>query len=107
MKIDFSCQFPKSLSISNYFSIHSTDYIFTESGFGSFSYNFEMFKDNKFQDKVNSSAYPVEVRLLDTVYMGIKAQSEISNVRIFVESCKATPDKNPENVLSYDLIKNG
>lgn len=56
---------------------------------------------------VKASAYPVEVKLLQTVFMGIQAQSELPNVKLFVESCKATPDDNPENVLSYDLIKNG
>ncbi|XP_034426032.1 CUB and zona pellucida-like domain-containing protein 1 [Hippoglossus hippoglossus] len=41
------------------------------------------------------------------IYMGIQAQSELPDVKIFVESCKATPDDNPENPLFYDLIKNG
>lgn len=54
-----------------------------------------------------ASAYPVEVKLLETIYMGIQAQSELPSVTLFVESCKATPDDNPENTLFYDLIKNG
>lgn len=53
------------------------------------------------------SAYPVEVKLLDMIYMGIQAESDLPNVNMFVESCKATPDDNPDNALSYDLIKNG
>ncbi|CAK6978953.1 uncharacterized protein LOC122987076 [Scomber scombrus] len=107
VKIDFSCQFPKSISISSYYNLQKSDYIFTESSFGSFGYTFEIFTDGNYTSKVAASAYPVEVKLLDTIYMGIQAESELPNVTLFVESCKATPDDNPENLLSYDLIKDG
>lgn len=107
VKIDFSCQFPKAIDISSYYNVHKSDYIFTESNFGSFGYAFEIFRDGNFTQKVEASAYPVEVKLLQTIYMGIQATSELPNVTLFVESCKATPDDNPDNALSYDLIKNG
>ncbi len=107
MKIDFSCRFPKTISISSYYTLHKSDYIFTESSFGSFGYTFEVFRDNNFTDMVEASAYPVEVKLLQTIYLGIQAQSELPNVKLFVESCKATPDDNPDNTLFYYLINNG
>ncbi|XP_070687548.1 oncoprotein-induced transcript 3 protein-like [Pempheris klunzingeri] len=107
VRIDFSCLFPKTISISSYYDLHSSDYIFTESSFGSFGYSFEIFRDGNFTNKVRASAYPVEVKLLETVFMGIQAQSELPSVKLFVESCKATPDDNPGNTLSYDLIRNG
>ncbi|XP_041645660.1 oncoprotein-induced transcript 3 protein-like [Cheilinus undulatus] len=107
VKIGFSCQFPKTISISSYFSLHKSDYIFTESGFGSFGYTFEIFRDGGFSKKVPAKAYPVEVKLLQIIYMGIQAQSELPDVKVFVESCKATPDDDPDNSLSYSLIENG
>nr|XP_033495128.1 uncharacterized protein LOC117264894 [Epinephelus lanceolatus] len=107
VKIDIACQFPKTISISSYYNLHKSDYIFTESSFGSFGYTFEVYSDSNFTNKVPASAYPVEVMLLETIYMGIQAESDIPNVNVFVESCKATPDDNPENTLNYDLIKNG
>uniref|UniRef100_A0A673A289 ZP domain-containing protein n=3 Tax=Sphaeramia orbicularis TaxID=375764 RepID=A0A673A289_9TELE len=107
VKIGFSCQFPKTVSISSYYNLHKTDYIFTESSFGSFGYAFEIYQDNNFTDKVSASEYPVEVNLLEMVYLGIEASSDVPNVTLFVESCKATPDDNPDNSLSYDLIKDG
>ncbi|KAM4593529.1 uncharacterized protein PAE49_008123 [Odontesthes bonariensis] len=107
VQIDFSCDFPKTISISSYYNLKKSDYIFTESSFGSFGYTFEIFRDKKFTSKVEASAYPVQVKLLEMVYMGIQATSELPNVTLFVESCKATPDDNPDNVLFYDLIKNG
>ncbi|XP_035771425.1 uncharacterized protein LOC102789475 [Neolamprologus brichardi] len=107
VKIGFSCQFPKSISISNYYNLHNADYIFTESNFGSFGYTFEIFHNSSFTNRVEASAYPVQVKLLETIFMGIQASSELPNVMLFVESCKATPDNNPENSLSYYIIRNG
>ncbi|KAK2853659.1 hypothetical protein Q5P01_006320 [Channa striata] len=107
IKIDFSCLFPKTVSISTYYSLHNSDYIFTESKFGSFGYTFDIFLSDNFTTVVEPSAYPVEVKLMDMIYMGIQAESELPNVTLFVESCKATPDDNPNNPISYDLISNG
>ncbi|XP_029354288.1 uncharacterized protein LOC115041120 [Echeneis naucrates] len=107
VQIEFSCQFPKAITVSSYYSLHKSDYIFTESSFGTFGYTFEIFHDGNFTNKVDARAYPVEVQLLQKVFMGIEAKSELPNVKLYVESCKATPDDNPENSLSYDLIKNG
>lgn len=107
VKIDFYCSFPKTIIISSSYNLHKSDYIFTESSFGSFGYTFEIYRDANFTDKVEASAYPVQVKLLQPIYMGIEAQSDLPNVKLFVESCKATPDDNSENSISYDIIKNG
>lgn len=107
VKIDFYCRFPKILSVSSFYTLHQSDYIFTESNFGSFSFSFEIFRNSNFTDKVNANSYPVQVKLLDTIYMGIQAQSEMPNVKLFVESCKGTPDDNSNNAISYDLVRNG
>ncbi|KAJ0056429.1 hypothetical protein NL108_007439, partial [Boleophthalmus pectinirostris] len=107
VKIGFSCQFPKFLSISNYFSVHQDDYIFTESTFGSFGYTFEIYKDEDFTKKVEANEYPVQVKLFDMIYLSIQAKSDLQKVTMFVESCKATPDDNPDNSLFYDIITDG
>jgi hypothetical protein len=49
----------------------------------------------------------MEVKLLDPVFMGIRAVSDLPNITLFVESCKATPDDNPENSMFYNIIQNG
>lgn len=107
VKLGFSCQFPKFISISTYFNLHQDDYIFTESTFGSFGYTFEIYKDGNFTRKVQSNEYPVQVKLFQMIFMSIRAKSELERVTLFVESCKATPDDNPDNSLSYDLITDG
>lgn len=107
VKIGFYCRFPKIISISTFYSLHKSDYIFTESSFGSFGYSFEIYRDNNFTNMVEASSYPVQIKLLDMLYMGIQAKSELPNVKLFVESCKGTPDDNTDNPIFYDLIKNG
>ncbi|XP_054877059.1 ZP domain-containing protein-like [Poeciliopsis prolifica] len=107
VKIDFYCEFPKTISVSNFYHLHQADYIFTESNFGSFGYSFEIFQDGNFTSRVPPDAYPVQVKMMEMIYMGIQAVSELPNVTLFVESCKGTPDNNPKNPMYYDLIKNG
>lgn len=107
VNIDFSCRFPKLLSVSGGFNMQDSDYVFTQSNFGTFGYRFDLYDNSNFSSKVQSSAYPVSIKLLQTVYLGIQAQSELPNVQIFVESCKGTPDDNSDNPIYYDLIKDG
>ncbi|KAJ8349288.1 hypothetical protein SKAU_G00244180 [Synaphobranchus kaupii] len=107
VKIPFSCRYSKQADITANFRNHKSDYVFTETGFGSFSFSFEFYTDNTFHSRINPSSYPVEVKLLDKIHMGIRAQSSLSNIELFVESCKATPDDDPNNALYYDIIKNG
>ncbi|KAK6294110.1 hypothetical protein J4Q44_G00349400 [Coregonus suidteri] len=107
INIVFSCRYPKTVSFSNYYQIHSSNYMFTQSNFGSFGYTFEVFRDSKFSQKVDPSAYPVKAKLMDKLYMGIQAQSDLPKVQLLVESCKATPDDSASSSVFYDLIKDG
>lgn len=52
-------------------------------------------------------AYPVEVKLMDMIYMSIRGVSDLPDITLFVESCRATPDDDPDNSLFYYLIQNG
>ncbi|KAJ7994602.1 hypothetical protein DPEC_G00251170 [Dallia pectoralis] len=107
INIGFSCLFPKTSSVHNQYQLNNPNYMFTESSFGTFAYTFDIYKDNNFSTNVDPSSYPVEVKFLDTLYMGIHAQSDLPRLQLFVESCKATPTDNPNEVLSYYLIKDG
>ncbi|XP_077100212.1 uncharacterized protein LOC143751543 [Siphateles boraxobius] len=107
VKIGFSCQYPKVASVSNHYISKKSDFIFTESSFGTFSYSFDIFTDNNFSRPVDPSLYPLEINLIDMLYMGIAAHSALPEVQLFVESCRATPDANPYSALFYDIIKEG
>ncbi|XP_051512490.1 oncoprotein-induced transcript 3 protein-like [Myxocyprinus asiaticus] len=107
VKFGFSCQYPKVASVSSHYVNHKSDYIFTESSFGTFGYSFEVFTDNNFNSQVDPNVYPVEVKLMEMLYMGIEAHSALPEVKLFVESCRATPEDNPYSALYYDIIKDG
>ncbi|KAM6980500.1 uncharacterized protein FYW47_000214 [Aplochiton taeniatus] len=100
-------EYPKNIQVSTQFQLQDNDYVFTESSFGTFGYSFNMFKNNTFSQKIDPNSYPVEVKLLQTIYLGINAESALSKVTLFVESCKATPDEDPKNSIFYTLIENG
>ncbi|XP_065139838.2 uncharacterized protein [Paramisgurnus dabryanus] len=107
VKIGFSCQYPKLASVSSHYINHKSDYIFTESSFGTFGYSFEVFTDSSFSSRVDPNLYPVKVKLMDMLYMGIEAHSALPKVRLFIESCRATPEDNPYSAVYYDIIKDG
>ncbi|XP_077419318.1 uncharacterized protein LOC144050161 isoform X2 [Vanacampus margaritifer] len=107
VKIEFSCQFPKTATISSNYNVEKSDYIFSDSRFDSFSYSFDVYTDGKFTSKVQPSAYPVQVEFLQNIYLGLKAESKLANVSLFLDSCRATPDDNPDNADFYDLVKDG
>lgn len=107
LKIDFSCKIPKYISISSYYNLEKSNFVFTESNFGSFGYSFDIYLDDSFTSPVSPTAFPVEVKLLQTIYFGIKAESELPNAKLFVESCVGTPTDNLTSGISYDLIKGG
>ncbi|XP_057707332.1 uncharacterized protein LOC130925722 [Corythoichthys intestinalis] len=108
VKIGFSCQFPKTATLSSNYNVEESEYVFSDSKFDSFSYSFDVYSDGNFTNKVPPSAYPVQVEFLQNIYLGIKAESDLANVSLFLDSCKATPDDNADNVQEfYDLIKEG
>ncbi|XP_077375411.1 uncharacterized protein LOC144017569 [Festucalex cinctus] len=107
VKIEFSCQFPKTASISSNYNAEKSDYIFSDSRFDSFSYSFDVYTDGNFTNKVQPIAYPVQVEFLQNIYLGLRAESELANVSLFLDSCRATPDDNPDNVDFYDLVTEG
>ncbi|XP_061521209.1 uncharacterized protein LOC133395920 isoform X1 [Phycodurus eques] len=107
VKIGFSCQFPKIATISSNYNVEKSDYIFSDSKLDSFSYSFDVYTDDNFTSKVQLSDYPVQIEFLQNIFLGIKAESELANMSLFLDSCKATPDDNPDNADFYYLVKEG
>ncbi|RXM28819.1 ZP domain-containing protein [Acipenser ruthenus] len=106
-EIQFICKFPKKSQLSASFEAQKRNYLFTEIPFGNFSYLFQFYDSSAFTKVINPNTYPVKVKLKDMIYMGIKVQSSLSNIRLFVESCRATPHDNPNDPIYYDIITNG
>ncbi|XP_029948464.1 CUB and zona pellucida-like domain-containing protein 1 [Salarias fasciatus] len=104
--IAVSCIYPKKANLTLGFR-HKNPYAFSQSGFGSFSFQFEFFQSQLFRRQVEGSSYPVEVSLKQMVYMQIQASSSIPDTQLFVESCRATPYDNPESRVSYTIMEDG
>ncbi|XP_073417709.1 uncharacterized protein [Dendrobates tinctorius] len=105
VSIPFNCSFPKKSRVSASFHAHKSDYVFTEAGFGKFTYKFQFYTDDRFVDV--ETQVPLETTLRELLYMEIQVSSSVPNVQLFVESCKATPHDNPSDPTFYDLIQNG
>ncbi|XP_028330188.1 CUB and zona pellucida-like domain-containing protein 1, partial [Gouania willdenowi] len=106
IEIAFSCAFPKKNDLTLGFK-QNNPYAFKERGFGSFSFQFEFFQSQLFRQQVDASTYPVEVNLNQMMFMQIEATLSMPDVELFVESCKATPEDNPNSRISYSIIENG
>ncbi|KAG2462727.1 ZPP protein, partial [Polypterus senegalus] len=107
VEIPFSCSFPKTGHVSSSFIAHKANYMFSEAGFGTFTYIFEFYESSEFTRIINPSQYPIEVELEQMLYMEIDVQSSIANTKLFVESCRATPHDDPYDPVYYDIISNG
>ncbi|XP_006003872.1 uncharacterized protein LOC102354532 [Latimeria chalumnae] len=107
VQIPFSCSFPKRTNVSSLFRAHKGAYIFSEAGFGQFSYVFEFYTNHYYTSIIDPASYPVEVELQDMLYMEIQVQSSLYSIEVFVESCRATAHDDPNDSLYYDIIKDG
>uniref|UniRef100_W5M9B2 ZP domain-containing protein n=1 Tax=Lepisosteus oculatus TaxID=7918 RepID=W5M9B2_LEPOC len=107
VEIGFSCSYPKMGNVSFEFKAHKIPYVFTESGFGRFTYQFELFSSDLYNRMIDSRSYPVTVELQQMIYMDIVATSSLPNTQLFVESCRATPHDDPNDPVFYDIIRNG
>uniref|UniRef100_H3ACW8 ZP domain-containing protein n=1 Tax=Latimeria chalumnae TaxID=7897 RepID=H3ACW8_LATCH len=107
VEVPFSCSFPKKSNISSAFHPHKGNFVFSEAGFGRFSYSFEFYSSNNYYSIIDPSNYPLNVELQDELYMKIQVESALSNIELFVESCKATPHDDPNDPVYYDILKNG
>ncbi|XP_043915624.1 uncharacterized protein LOC122791765 [Protopterus annectens] len=107
VQIPFRCSYPKESNTTNAFHTHKKPYLFSEAGFGTFTYVFEFYNSSDFTNKISPSNYPIEVDLREKLFTDIQVQSSISNIQMFVESCRATAHDIPNDPVHYDIINNG
>ncbi|KAM4723145.1 uncharacterized protein WCC33_009372 [Rhinophrynus dorsalis] len=100
LAISFNCSFSKNILLSNAFHPQKAAYEFEN-----FTYKFQFYTDEQFRDI--QTQYPLEVWLRDKLYMEIQVTSTVSNVELFVESCRATPHGDPNYPIFYDIIQDG
>ncbi|XP_039626133.1 CUB and zona pellucida-like domain-containing protein 1 [Polypterus senegalus] len=81
--------------------------MFSEAGFGTFTFVFEFYNSGDFTNIIDPSEYPVEVELGQMLYMGISVKSSLDNIKLFVDTCRSTPNDDPNDSIHYDIISNG
>ncbi|XP_039593401.1 ZP domain-containing protein-like [Polypterus senegalus] len=106
VEIPFSCAYPNKGQASASFSPHKSNYMFSEAGFGTFTFVFE-FYNSDFTNIIDPSEYPVKVELGQMLFMGISVKSSLNNIKLFVDTCRSTPHDDPNDSIYYDIISNG
>ncbi|XP_055363453.1 ZP domain-containing protein-like [Betta splendens] len=107
MEVRFSCKYPKKGITKLGFIAHRENVTVKRQGIGSLTYQFEFYPDNKFQTRIDPNSYPVEYDLGTRMFMQIKVTSSMSDIELFVESCKAAPFDNLNSKPTYSIIENG
>ncbi|XP_070687511.1 ZP domain-containing protein-like [Pempheris klunzingeri] len=107
VEVKFKCQYSKHGNVSLGFIAHRENITVWEKGLGTFTYQFEFYPDDKFRTKIDPSSYPLEYDVGSRIYMKIKASSQLSTTDLSVESCRAAPYNNPNNLPTYSIIEDG
>uniref|UniRef100_A0A3B4TLU0 ZP domain-containing protein n=1 Tax=Seriola dumerili TaxID=41447 RepID=A0A3B4TLU0_SERDU len=107
LEVNFCCQYPKRGNVTLSFKAHRENVTVWEKGYGTFTYNFEFYPDNLFQQSINADLYPLEYYLQSRIYMQIEAKSSLNNTELFIDSCSAAPFDNPNYQPTYPIIENG
>uniref|UniRef100_A0A8C5PI44 ZP domain-containing protein n=1 Tax=Leptobrachium leishanense TaxID=445787 RepID=A0A8C5PI44_9ANUR len=103
--VPFSCSFSKEERLSVSFRPQKVFFEFEEAGFGNFTYKFQFYTDDQFIMVQTQS--PLELLLRDMLYLEIEVTSSLSNIELFVESCRATPHDTSNDPVFYTIIENG
>ena len=73
---------------------------------GNFTFRMELYTDEDYSTPYQYWEYPVELSLSSSVYVGASVQTFSDDMVLFVDSCKATPNADPDCNPQYQLIEN-
>ncbi|XP_030612291.1 CUB and zona pellucida-like domain-containing protein 1 isoform X2 [Archocentrus centrarchus] len=107
LEVEFYCQYPKKGNVSLGFTAHRKSVEVWDKGFGKFTYQFEFYPNNQFQNMIDPNSYPLEYDVGQKIYMEIDASTMVNDTEIFVESCRASPYDNPNYHPIYSIIEDG
>ena len=109
VEIPFACFYSNVGVVSAVgLEVISKKIIFSKKGFGEFTLQMNIFRDNRFLDNYEKEDFPLEVTLRQQLFVEVSVETEDSRLEILAEECFATPDPNPNNdVLRYTFIKDG
>ncbi|XP_071963924.1 CUB and zona pellucida-like domain-containing protein 1 [Antedon mediterranea] len=71
-----------------------------------FTFAMELYTDSSYSTPYPSWQYPIELELGSKVFVGASVKTFSNDMVLFVDSCKATPNPDPDAQPNYELIKN-
>ncbi|XP_054475813.1 ZP domain-containing protein-like [Anoplopoma fimbria] len=105
--VQFYCQYPKRGNVTLGFTAHRKNITVWEKGFGTFTYQFEFYPNNRYQTMIDPNSYPLVYEIGSRIHMQIEATSSVNNTVLFVEACRASPYDNQNYHQTYSIIENG
>ncbi|XP_033113105.1 deleted in malignant brain tumors 1 protein-like, partial [Anneissia japonica] len=73
---------------------------------GNFAFTMELYTSDDYSTPYSYLDYPVELSLDSNVYVGASVQTFSNDMVLFVDSCKATPNPDPDAHPQYRIIEN-
>ncbi|XP_033121892.1 deleted in malignant brain tumors 1 protein-like [Anneissia japonica] len=73
---------------------------------GNFTFTMELYTSDDYSTPYSYLDYPVELSLDSNVYVGASVQTFSNDMVLFVDSCKATPNPDPDAHPEYQIIEN-
>ncbi|XP_075913412.1 IgGFc-binding protein-like [Petromyzon marinus] len=106
IQVPLTCKYDKRRSLAVNFVPDTGSIFVTETGFGDFVFNIELYHSERFALPYKKSDYPVHFKENQNVFVQLAVKSNLS-VTLFTENCFATPSGDPQDPIRYDLVKNG
>ena len=80
--------------------------IYREEGFGKFSFQLQLYKNDRYVSQYQPDAYPLEVHLKDRLYFEAKVSAQ-NWLELFIDTCVATETLNPHSTPQFKFIHEG
>ena len=106
IEIPVECRMQKDGLASISFHPDTSKIVYSEEGYGQFSFNLQLYQDSSFTNPYPSEAYPIDVKLRDVLHFEADVSAE-QGLELFVESCVATPTNDPYSSPRYGFLEDG
>lgn len=72
-----------------------------------FVLSMKLYKDQSFNKEFQPNDFPLSVGLNEPLYIEVKIESPDDHLSVLTERCYATPNQNPLDKVTYDVIRKG
>lgn len=67
----------------------------------------KLYKDKSFSQEFQTKDFPLTVGLNEPLFIEVKIESPDDRLSVLTERCYATPNQNPLDRVTYDVIRKG